>query len=99
RCSPVISIAQSYCATFRAVCVSTMAELRTPGDRSMERLIALLALVICLTTPAASAQTAGTTDVVIYASDISSPGLHGSWTTQSDATAANSMLLATPDAG
>jgi hypothetical protein len=64
----------------------------------MERLTVLLALVVCLVAPSASAQT-DTADIVIYASDIPSTGLHGSWTPQSDATAANGTLLATPDAG
>jgi hypothetical protein len=38
-------------------------------------------------------------NIVIYAGDISAAGLHGSWTSASDATAAASTTLATPDLG
>jgi hypothetical protein len=65
----------------------------------MERLTTLLALVFCLATSAARAQSASAQDVVIYASDILSNGVHGSWTAKSDSAAAGGTLLATPDAG
>ena len=39
------------------------------------------------------------TEVVIYASDIPAANLHGAWTSASDATAANGVVLMTPDNG
>ena len=40
-----------------------------------------------------------TRDVVVYASDVPSGNLHGSWSTTSDATAAGGVKLLTPDNG
>ena len=38
-------------------------------------------------------------DVVVHAADIAAADRHGAWTTQADASAADSVALATPDAG
>jgi hypothetical protein len=38
-------------------------------------------------------------DVVIYASDVPTSGLHGAWTTASDAASPNGVALGTPDQG
>lgn len=38
-------------------------------------------------------------DIVIYASDVPSGGLHGAWTTTSDESSPNGIALTTPDAG
>jgi hypothetical protein len=65
----------------------------------MKRLTTLFALVVCLGASVAAAQNTNAQDIVLYASDIPSNGLHGSWTTQSDGTAAGGTQLATPDVG
>ena len=46
-----------------------------------------------------AAAPASPTNIVIYASDVNAAGVHGSWTFTSDATAAASVTLATPDLG
>jgi len=43
--------------------------------------------------------TSDATDIVVFAADIPSKQIHGSWTTTSDVTSANGLKLATPDAG
>ena len=46
-----------------------------------------------------TAAAVGPANIVIYASDIPSGNLHGSWSSVADATAAASTTLSTPDAG
>ena len=43
--------------------------------------------------------TSDATDIVVFAADIPSRQIHGSWTTMSDVTSPNGLKLATPDAG
>ena len=51
------------------------------------------------TGPVWSFTTGAVPNIVIYAGDVPAAGLHGAWTTASDATAANGLKLITTDAG